>query len=752
MKKYFQSTPYIFLAIFFVLVSNLFAQQKLTLKNVKDAIFETKKLQGSSGPEGVNWINNGSSYSYITKNDSAKKEEIRSYDPKLGKDELVFDASNLTFPDTSKPFEYKSFQWAKDSRHLVFETNFRKIYRRSGISDYYIYSLKDKTLKLAAKDARTAELSPDGSMVGYERNGNMFLYDFNNKNETQLTNDAATNIFNGHYDWVYEEEFGQAQAWNWSPDSKYIAYWQFDESGVPNIKLTNYEGLHSKYVDIPIPQVGDPNPKVKIGIINVKTNKKIWLDIGEEGDYYIPRTYWTSIPNTLAMIVLNRAQNDMKLFFFNVETGERRLVMEEKNNTWVAIFNFYTDVNDMIYFPENLHEFFWVSDRSGYYHIYRYDYSGKLLNQVTKGNWDVIKVLGINVNEKTIYYLSAEASPLEQQLYSIKFDGSGENRLTKIQGFHQVNMSPNTKYYIDTYSNLSLPRQVELWNTNGKMLKKLENNSDVTTYLATHAYSPKELFSFEESDSVKLDCSMIKPLNFDSTKKYPMILSIYGGPESHSVYNSFEASGWNQYLAQQGYIIVDVNNRGNANYGSAFMKIVYGQLGKWESHDFVATAHYLATLPYVDSKNMAIMGTSYGGYSTVFTMLTHPGVFKIGIANSPVTDWRLYDDIYTERYMNLLDKNKEGYIQSDAMTHASKLQGKLLLIHSTMDDNVHVQNTMQLLTALTNAGKDADLRIFPPGAHGAAYNLASYTLMLEVYDHYLNRNLKENCNQPDINK
>ncbi|HUX92536.1 MAG TPA: prolyl oligopeptidase family serine peptidase, partial [Ignavibacteriaceae bacterium] len=294
--------------------------------------------------------------------------------------------------------------------------------------------------------------------------------------------------------------------------------------------------------------------------------------------------------------------------------------------------------------------------------------------------------------------------------------------------------------------------QVELWDTNGKMLKKLENNSDVTTYLSTHVYSPKELFSFETSDSVKLDCSMIKPVNFDSTKKYPVILSIYGGPESHSVYNSFEASGWNQYLAQQGYIIVDVNNRGNANYGSAFMKIVYGQLGKWESNDFAATAHYLATLPYVDSKNMAIMGTSYGGYSTVFTMLTHPGVFKIGIANSPVTDWRLYDDIYTERYMNLLDKNKEGYIQSDAMTHASNLQGKLLLIHSTMDDNVHVQNTMQLLTALTNAGKDADLRIFPPGAHGAAYNLASYTLMLEVYDHYLNRNLKGNCNQPDINK
>ncbi len=741
-----------FLIIFsFMVPVNSFAQQKIFYKNVKEAILSTSKLSGKSGPNDVNWINGGNSYSYTIKNDSTKQDEIRSYNPLTGKDELIFDASKLMFPDTNKPFDYKSFQWAHDSRHLVFESNFRKIYRRSGISDYYIYSLENKNLKLAAKNARTAELSPDGSMVGYERDGNMFAYNFDTKNETKLTDDASKNIFNGHYDWVYEEEFGQAQAWNWSPDSKYIAFWQFDESAVPEIKITNYEGLHSDYVNIPIPQVGDPNPKVRIGIINVKTNSKIWLDPGETSDFYIPRIYWTSEPNTLAMIILNRAQNDMKLYFFNVETGKRRLVMEEKNNTWVAIFNFYTDVNDMMYFPENLKQFFWVSDRSGYYHIYRYDYNGDLINQVTKGNWDLIKVTGIDSKDKKIYYLSAEASPLEQQLYSIKFDGSDKNKITKVEGFHQINMSPNSKFFIDSYSNINFPRQVDLCNNDGSLLKKLENNSSVDEYIKTHEYSPKILFSFITSDSVKLDCSMIKPVNFDSTKKYPVILSIYGGPESHSVYNSFESYGWNEYLAQQGYIVVDVNNRGNANYGSAFMKIVYDQLGKWESHDFVETAHYLSKLSYVDSSNMAIMGTSYGGYSTVFTMLTHPGVFKVGIANSAVTDWRLYDDIYTERYMNLLDSNKAGYIQSDAMTHAANLKGKLLLIHSTMDDNVHVQNTMQLLTALTNAGKDAELRIYPPGAHGAAYSLGSYTLMLEVYDHYLNRNLKGQCNQPNIN-
>jgi len=741
--------------IFFVLVfAPLFltAQEKTGYKDIQEAIRATMSLTGKAGPRSVNWIDDGNRYSYIAINDSTKWEEIRSFDPSTGKDDLIFSVKGVNFPDSNKQFTYRSFQWAHDSRHILFESNFRKIYRRSGISDYYVYSLSDKTLKLAAKDARTAELSPDGSMVGYERDGNMFVYDFSSKKEFQLTNDATENIFNGHYDWVYEEEFGQAQAWNWSPDSKYIAYWQFDESSVPVVQITNYEGLHNKWERIPIPQVGDPNPTVKIGVVDVKTHKKIWLDPGIEGDYYIPRIYWTSEPGELAVVVLNRPQNDLKLFFFDVQTGNKRLVMEEKNDTWVAIFNFYTGVDNMLFFPEKINEFFWVSDRSGYYQIYRYNYDGKLLNRVTNGNWDVIKVLGIDPIGKTIYYTSAEASPLEEQLYSIKFDGTNEKRLSQAAGYHQFDMSPNCKFYIDTYSNVNQPRQVELWSTSGNMIKKLESNSSVEKFISTHLYSPKELFSFTTSDSVRLDCSMIKPFHFDSTKRYPVILTIYGGPESHSVYNSFESSGWDQYLAQEGYILVDVNNRGNANYGSAFEKIVYKKLGYWESHDFVETARYLARLPFVDSTKMAIMGTSYGGYSTVYTMLTHPGVFKVGIANSPVTDWRLYDDIYTERYMGLLSDNKEGYIKSDAMTYADSLRGKLLLFHSEMDDNVHPINTMQLLTALTNAGKDVDLRIFPPGAHGSAYSPQSLLLMLKIYDAYLNLYLKGDCSRLNLNE
>ena len=739
--------------LFILLLSSLLfplnAQQ--FYESVEQAVYATAKLKGKSAPQSLNWINNGNSYSYTEKNQANGHEEIRSFDPSTLKDKLILDADKLDFPGSAKPFSYKSFQWGHDSRHILFQTDFRKIYRRSGISDYYVYSLQDSTLNLAAKDARTAELSPDGSMIGYERNGNMFMYDFNSRKENQLTDDAGGNIFNGHYDWVYEEEFGQAQAWNWSPEGKYIAYWQFDETGVPEVKLTDFQGLHPKYVDIPIPQPGDQNPKVKIGVINVKTGTKIWLSPDDEGDYYIPRIYWTSEPNTLAMIVMNRAQNHLKLYMFNVVTGSHKLIFQETSKTWISIFNFYTGVNNMMLFPPRLHEFFWVSDRDGWYNIYRYDYNGKLLNQVTKGSWDVNKIVGINPEQKIIYYTSFQPFPVDENLYSINFDGSDKKRLSPVSGYHEVNMSPNTEFYIDSYSDIALPEQVELWRTGDKMLKKIEANKEVSEYIQEYAYSNKELSSFVTPDSVRLDISVIKPFGFDSTKKYPVILSIYGGPESHSVYNSFETSGWNEFLAQNGYIIVDVNNRGNTGYGSSFMKIVYKHLGIWESRDFVDAAKYLSKLPYVDPDKIAIMGTSYGGYSTIYTMLTHPGFFKLGIANSPVTDWRLYDDIYTERYMGLLPDNELGYINSSAMPYASNLTGKLLLIHSLMDDNVHVANTMQLLTALTNAGKDADLRIYPPGAHGAVYSGTSRILLDKVYYHYLNRYLKGECTQPAIN-
>jgi dipeptidyl-peptidase-4 len=723
------------------------AQQKTEYKDINEAIFSGGRLSGKHGPASVNWINDGQKYSYIA------GEEVRSMEPATLKDELIFNKKGLTFPGTKKAFEYDAFQWSRDSKNLVFQSDFRPIYRKSGISNYYVYNLQSKQLKPAAMNARSAELSPDGKKVGLERNGNMFVYDFATAKEKQLTSDATGEnaIFNGHFDWVYEEEFGQPQAWNWSPDSKYVAYWQFDERKVPDFEMTNFEGHHSEIVHFRVPLVGDPNAKVRIGVADIVTGKKVWLQPEETGDYYIPRIYWTSNPDELAMMTLNRAQNHMKLYFFNVKTGARKLVLEEKNNTWVAIFDFYTNVNDMVYFPKGSKEFFWVSDRSGYYHIYRYGYDGKLINQVTKGDWDMIKVTGINPTTQDIYFLSAETSGLDQELYTINFDGTQKTKLSSANGFHSIDMSPDTRYYIDTYSNISTPTRVGLYDYTGKQLKMLEDNQAVADYVKTHAYSAPELFKFKTGEGVTLDGYMIKPFNFDPSKKYPVVMTVYGGPESHSVYNKFSADGWQQWLAQNDYLVVDINNRGISNYGSAFMKIGYKELGRYESADFAETAKYLNSQPFVDKGNIAIMGTSYGGYATVYTLLNHPGVFKAGIANSAPSDWRLYDNIYTERYMGLADENKAGYDKSSTVTHAAKLQDRLLLVHSMSDDNVHPANTMQLITAFTTAGKDVDLRIFPKGAHGAAYDLPSYVLLSNINFQYLEKHLKGKNDLPNLN-
>jgi dipeptidyl-peptidase-4 len=481
---------------------------------------------------------------------------------------------------------------------------------------------------------------------------------------------------------------------------------------------------------------------VKIGVVGVKAGQTVWLNPGESGDYYVPRIYWVGHPDTLAVVTLNRAQNEMKLFFFDVRTGGKRLVFSERSATWLDVYDFYAGVQDMLSFPAGTGEFFWISDRDGWQHVYRYDYSGKLINQVTKGRWSVTRIEGIDPKSRTVYYTSTQESPLQRQLYAVKFDGSGAKRLTAAPGTHRVDMSPDTRYYLDRWSSLEQPRQVELWATGGKKLKTFEDNARVTQWLATHAYSAPRIMSFTTSDSVLLDASVILPVPFDSTHRYPVVFDIYGGPGSQQVYDTWSANGWDQWLAQQGYVVVGVNNRPSNNYGSAFMKVAYRHLGYWEAHDFAETARYLATLPYVDAGHVGIMGTSYGGYSTIYTMEMYPDIFTVGVANSPGTDWRLYDTIYTERYMGLLADDAAGYDSSSAVLHAGRIKGHLLVIHSMMDDNVHPQNTMQFLTAAANAQVDVDLRIYPPGRHGAAYNLPSAMLIRRATEEYLARYLK----------
>jgi dipeptidyl-peptidase-4 len=727
------------------------AQQRLT--SVEQSLQYSGALAGDAGPASLNWIDEGRRFSYTTTNAQTNRPEVRGYDAATQRDELLFDPSTLRVPGSSQPLEYESFAWSSDSRHIVFQADFRPIYRYSGFADFYIYGVEDRSLVLAADDARTAELSPDGASFAYEKGGDLYVYAPSTEQVRQLTDTGTDSIWNGVFDWVYEEEFGLVQAWEWSPDSRRIAYWQTRVANTPTIQITDWSGQYPEWTVMPYPKVGQPNSEVRIGVVDVASGETRWMDVGITEEHYIPRIYWTSDPNTLAVVTLNRPQNHLQLFFFDVRSGERRLVMEERSEAWIDVFDFFANILHYFSFPEGVDEFFWISDRDGYNHIYRYSYDGELLNQVTSGPWVVTRVEGVDPESETIYYTSTEESPLERHLYAIDFDGRNERRLTTEAGTHTVDMSPSTEFYIDTWSNTETPKQVELWTTEGRgrRLAVLEDNAQVRQITQRFAYSPLELFSFTTSDGVDLDGSMVRPPDFDPSRRYPIVLSIYGGPGSQQVYNEWGNDGWAQYLAQQGYIVVGLNNRGSGNYGRDFMEMVYQQLGRWEAQDFAEVARWLGEQPWVDPERMAILGTSYGGYMAITTLLRHPGVFALGIANSPLTDWRLYDTIYAERYHGVLAANEAAYDTSSVLDKVESLEDQLLLIHSGMDENVQPQNTMQLLTALASAGKDAELRFFPPGEHGAAFDYPSYVTMHEIYTNAFCEHVAASCTPANLN-
>lgn len=742
--------PVVRLKIFFYLCSFLLmvnpsgAQDLQEYQSLQHALFSAGQLTGEQGPQNVTWIEGGERFSYMEFNPVAESSEIRVYSPADDKDELLFRNTDFTFPENDETFSFRSFQWSDDFRYLVFQSSFSPVYRYSGISDYYYYSIEDETLDLIVPDAFTAELSPDGQKVAYHRDGEMYLFDLDSSEETQLTFDAKENFYNGRFGWVYEEEFGQVQAWKWSHDSRYIAYWQSDERHVEQFVSTDYEGQYPEYTDIPYPKVGEKNPIVRIGVVDVETGENRWMEI-DLGEDLIPRIYWTNNEAELAIVKMNRQQNELELYFYDVETGSGTLIMEEQTEKgWIDVFDFFAGIDDYFFFPEEREEFLWISDRSGFKHLYRFDYDGTLINQVTDGNWQVTNVFAVNSETGRIFYESTEVSPLERHLYSIGFDGSDKTRYTRENGRHSFSMGPDGRFYIDTWSNTTTPRQVELWTTDngGEKLETFVDNQSVKEYTEQYVYSDRELFTFETSEGYDLDGYLIKPPNFDSEKRYPLIMMVYGGPSSQGVYNEFETNVWFQFLAQEGFVIANINNRGSGGYGRDFEKSVYKNLGKLEAADFAETARYLGSYDWIDHKRMAIRGHSYGGYMAALTMVLHPSLFKAGIVGAPVTDWRLYDTIYTERYMGLLKENEENYINSSVMAHANRLQGNLFVAHSSMDENVHIQNTMQMITAFTNAGKDVDLRIYPPGTHGVAYNQQSYLLLHQAYTNFLRRHLK----------
>ena len=529
-------------------------------------------------------------------------------------------------------------------------------------------------MKSIVKGAFTAEVSPDGTKVGYGKNGDLFVFELASGKHSQLTHDGKDKYYNGRFGWANEEEFGLVQAWEWSWDSRYIAFWQSDEREVPLYRLTDFSGQHPEYLEIPYPKVGDTPPVERLGILNVQDGTKAWLDIDTDGGY-IPRIYWTARENILAVVWMNRAQSQMKLYMFDVQTGEKTMILEEKSDSWIDVFDFFAGELHLLYFPEYMESFFWISDRDGYSHIYQYDYEGNLSGQITRGKYEVVGIKAIDSKKKTLYYLSTEVSPLERNLYSVKFNGKGKQQITSAPGNHRVNVSPSGQYFIDSYSDTNTPSQVDLRDRNGELLIVLAGQQQVASHLEEYEYAGKELFSFTTSDGQKIDGYLIRPMDFDPDKSYPLLMDVYGGPGSQGVYNTFETSGWHQYLAQRGYVIANINNRGNGGYGRDFEKIVHKQLGKWETHDFAEAAKFLAKESWIDAERIGIMGHSFGGFSAGMSLLLYPDVFKAGIVTAAISDHLNYDCILTERLMGLVGENEEGYRNSSMVALAGNLKG-----------------------------------------------------------------------------
>jgi dipeptidyl-peptidase-4 len=456
----------------------------------------------------------------------------------------------------------------------------------------------------------------------------------------------------------------------------------------------------------------------------------------------MPRIYWTARQNTLALVWMNREQNHLKVYLIDVLNGSKKLVLEERSDTWIDIFNYFAGELHLLYFPQEMESFFWISEIDGYSHIYHYNYDGELLNQVTGGNYDVVAIKSIDPEKKTLCYLSCEVSPLERNLFRIRFNGKGKKQMTTTSGNHRVNVSPRGDYFIDYYSDIDTPSTVDLRNSKGELIRNLAGHQHVLDHLESYHYSGRELFTFTTSDGQQLDGYLIRPADFDPGRSYPLLLSVYGGPGSQGVFNSFESSGWNQYLSQQGYVIANINNRGNGGYGRDFEKVVYRELGKWETHDFAEAARYLAQEPWIDGDRIGIMGHSFGGFASGMSLLRYPEVFSSAIVTAAISNRINYDCIFTERYMGLIGDNEEGYRNSSMVEMAGNLQGKMLLVHSLLDDNVHPQNTFQFVKALIDNQKSIDLKIYPPGDHGVSWDLNSTIFRYQEYLDWLDKNLK----------
>jgi len=713
----------------------LHAQENSPKKTLSNEDIWAKNYFAAKSINGLQSMKDGKRYSSFYTDPNTKQNYILAYSYATGKvtDTIVSEADlQIKLPNEIVQIKLEDYYFSDDEKYIIITNATERIYRRSTKSLCYIYNRSTKTLQNLSDYGKQqfATISPDGLNVAFARENNLFIRNIATRAETKITDDGAwEQIINGGTDWVNEEEFAFTRAFFWSPDSKKIAFYKFNESHVKRFSMTQYGELYPTSYQYKYPKAGEENATISLHIYDLQNQQTIPVAIGNDSTQYIPRIKWTNQPNTLCVLRLNRHQDNLDYLLVNANTGKSTVILNEKSST-------YIDINDDLYFLKNSNQFIISSEKDGFNHLYLYDLKGKLINQITKGNWDLTSFYGLNEKENTIYFQAAAVNAMQREIYSIGINGKGMKQLSKSIGTNNATFSSNCAYYINFYSNANTPNFISLHDQTGLEMRVLETNQTLKNRLNEFALSKKEFLTIPTENNTLLNAWMIKPKDFDAKKKYPVFMFLYGGPGSQQVTDAWGSANymWYQMLAAKGYIVVCVDNRGTGARGSAFKKCTFLQLGKLEIADQINAAKWLGAQSYVDASRIGIQGWSFGGYMSALAITKGADFFKMAIAVAPVTNWKYYDSIYTERYLHTPKENNAGFEENSPINFVDKIKGKFLIIHGTADDNVHFQNAADMVSAMIKANKKFESAYYPNKNHsiaGGTTRLHLYNLMTD---------------------
>ena len=719
-------------------------ETRLTL----DRIFKNREFVPEFfGP--ARWLSNGAAYTTVEASDAVKgARDILKYDTETGKREVLVSAAKLIPPGESTPLRIDDYSWSPDGKLLLLYTNSKRVWRQNTRGDYWVVDLATwKTRKLGG-DAKPstlmfAKFSPDSKRVAYVREHNIYVEDLSSDQVRQLTFDGSKTIINGTFDWVYEEEWFDRDGFRWSPDSKSIAYWQLDASGVRDFYLiNNTDSLYSFLIPVQYPKVGTMLSSCRIGVISADGGQTVWMNVpGDKRNNYLPRMEWAANSSELVFQHFNRLQNADSLMLGDARTGRVWTILTETDSTWVEV------VDDLQWFDSGK-RFMWVSERDGWRHVYMCSRDGREKSLITPGNYDVVSIEHIDEIGGWLYFIASPDNATQRYLYRVRLDGKGKaERLTPANqpGIHRYEISPNARWAFHIYSTFDSPPRTELIRLpRHETVRTLVDNARLREKVGKLARNATEFFKVDIGGGVILDAWCMKPPDFDPTRKYPVLVQVYGEPAGQTVLDAWRGQDylWHLMLTQQGYIVVSVDNRGTpAPRGRAWRKCIYRQIGILASIEQAAAIRVIRTWPFVDSIRVGVWGWSGGGSMTLNLMFRYPDLYQTGMSVAPVSDQHLYNAIYQERYMGPPDDNEEGYRLGSPITFADRLKGNLLIVHGSGDDNVHYQNTERVINALIKANKRFTMMEYPNRSHGIGEGENTTLHLYNLLTSYLNQNL-----------